>query len=400
MSLSKEQIIEIKNYSSFVLESVGVVNSNTDKLNEIVNKITVDFIENGGMNREVKRLINKLIFAELSPNGLNQTKEIEPKLDEVNQEILNKMTENAKIAINGLIDKNNYNLNVFKTKRTSLFRELDNLNVEITKLNTFCTSLGHSKNKMYLAFRDKLLTIFKSGFWNISSEGLVIVFTNKTDVKIQRESIGEVNLGKFQVQYDISSSSLRIIPYDNNIYVNGFFHPHVHESGDICWGSHSSIANTLATSLEIAELMQLVANLLVDYNPENPYMPLEVFANKTKFNNIIKKYDYTDINNEILLKIFEDFKNASLTAEILDNLCSNACNESNYASNKFLQLIETSECDHDDYLFEHTNTNISLIAQYEAWRLGYLSNISMCFSVEDAYDAFGIHYENEDELNY
>ena len=89
--------------------------------------------------------------------------------------------------------------------------------------------------------------------------------------------IREVHLGKYMVEYDISTSRLLVHPYQNNVINQGVTHPHVRVNGVPCWGNFSNTITKLCGKQKIPQLFTLVRHFLSQYNPQDPIVSIKMF---------------------------------------------------------------------------------------------------------------------------
>jgi hypothetical protein len=87
----------------------------------------------------------------------------------------------------------------------------------------------------------------------------------------------EVNFGQLAVKIDLSNLYVSVIPYKNNISYEGYYHPHVSDMGGICWGDARGKVVTWQSKFELANIMQMLYSLLLNYNDGNPYVHLYNF---------------------------------------------------------------------------------------------------------------------------
>ena len=140
-----------------------------------------------------------------------------------------------------------------------------------------------SKNEV--DFAAHIRAIQEGGFWKfIKFEGRNLFFRMSNELLLRERNVEagvdvKVNLGKYDCTYDISSGRLIVTLFENNINIGGTIHPHV-SSGNICWGSANEIFHNKVLAFDVSGVMQLLANLLSDYNPENPYKTLYDFKSE------------------------------------------------------------------------------------------------------------------------
>ena len=84
-----------------------------------------------------------------------------------------------------------------------------------------------------------------------------------------------VNLGLFLIKINFAHSHITCLPGGNNVLSNGYFHPHLNNQGQVCWGNASG---TIRDSFAIFDLKKLVETTLLvlnEYNSESPHVSLE-----------------------------------------------------------------------------------------------------------------------------
>lgn len=82
-------------------------------------------------------------------------------------------------------------------------------------------------------------------------------------------------MGRFEIQVRLSDFRLRIKPFEDNRFVDEYFHPHLSAGEGIpCWGTAAPIASQLIGERELSGLLPLIWSFLTSYNEENPYLPV------------------------------------------------------------------------------------------------------------------------------
>lgn len=143
-------------------------------------------------------------------------------------------------------------------------------------------------SKQEINFSEQIKTIIDNGFWKyIEFTGETLVFETANDINLSQinKAVGvdiRVNLGKFKARLNIRDSNLSVFGAGSNTSVDDVLHPHV-DSGHICWGSAYDTYTNLMVGFNIAGTMQLLANLLCDYNELNPYRQLYAFKKEQCF---------------------------------------------------------------------------------------------------------------------
>lgn len=123
------------------------------------------------------------------------------------------------------------------------------------------------------------------GFWEFTGmDGTAgpIKFKTRRNIELEYKNpaIGvdiRVNMGKFQVAYIVHEARFRVTPIENNINVEGFCHPHINSSGEICWGTAEGNARNGIAKGMIVEPLALLAAVISGYNPGSPYRDLVRF---------------------------------------------------------------------------------------------------------------------------
>lgn len=140
--------------------------------------------------------------------------------------------------------------------------------------------LALSKGEIDIA--GHITRINNGGFWKfIKYENSKLVFVSNKEIILRHIDPREktdisVNLGRYKVDLSINGVHVNVSSFDNGVLVGALSHPHVN-GGSVCWGNAASTAANLITSFNISGYMQLLANLLLDYNKDNPYMTIYNF---------------------------------------------------------------------------------------------------------------------------
>jgi hypothetical protein len=202
-------------------------------------------------------------------------------------------------------------------KNTALRRASDHarqMNESIaTAFNAESSLRGMRRNEV--DFAGQITAINAGGFWrflNFTNNELVFVSTNDLLLRHRnvRSSIDvRVNLGKYKATVNVQTGRVQVFGHENNTGVGGnnregVLHPHV-SNGNICWGAAHEVAHRHITSYAFVPLMQLLANLLSDYNDENPYELLYSFKAEQLMQVAIKMANEGQ-GDDIIRKFFED----------------------------------------------------------------------------------------------
>lgn len=273
---NREKQIEAINYIAFLanVNNIDISDWNIfDIFGSRGNKLVIE-----------KNKINKLFFEKLNSTQITNPHFIDPVMaSNMDKAVKQLFIDRIKIL--------KYDLGLRQSKKADYTARIFELEKQIVSDIQAIKGLENSDDVLKKII-DEITKVPLDGFWSIHGEkdGVVKFFTN-SDVILKNENV-EINFGKFSVNFDIKQMQLSIGGYENNITSrlnSGFIHPHVDSvssislqknyfhGGDICWGSSRDYVSNLMTNFSIKETMALIANLLVDYNPENPFIQLETF---------------------------------------------------------------------------------------------------------------------------
>lgn len=86
-----------------------------------------------------------------------------------------------------------------------------------------------------------------------------------------------VNLGRFRVIYQPNRARIHVLPYMNNVFCQGSYHPHVSTDGDPCWGNAAAVYSEAMGKIKPSIALTALRTLLQTYNPESPYRTIESY---------------------------------------------------------------------------------------------------------------------------
>ena len=91
-----------------------------------------------------------------------------------------------------------------------------------------------------------------------------------------------LNFGFLRVKLDFINSSLTVLPCRQNLFKDSdnYFHPHISNSGEVCWGNAEGTVQQALGSGDFARVLELLQAVLVTYNPESPYVSFEDFKER------------------------------------------------------------------------------------------------------------------------
>ena len=87
-----------------------------------------------------------------------------------------------------------------------------------------------------------------------------------------------VNFGKFIVNINLTARVVYVLREEENILVDGYYHPYISSSGKICWGDSVEVANKFLLEYKFKEYLEHLKSLLCDFSTTStPYMDLMSF---------------------------------------------------------------------------------------------------------------------------
>lgn len=171
-----------------------------------------------------------------------------------------------------------------RTKVTRKNNELQKLMSAVSKHEILINAIKH---EVSLPFAEVVQNIVDQGKWNysmslITSAGRFIEFNTANDVIIRwldRDAKIDhvVNMGKFMARINLTSFTMNLLPCNENIKVNGHYHPHLNTSGTPCWGNAANTVVDAFRRFQLTKLLDVAFTLLHEYNPESPYVTLDRF---------------------------------------------------------------------------------------------------------------------------
>jgi hypothetical protein len=93
-----------------------------------------------------------------------------------------------------------------------------------------------------------------------------------------------VNMGQLSARINLADQMVSVFPYRNNLKARGiFYHPHISEDGELCWGNAFNMAEQKLLNWELKEYLSLLQSLLTTYCPDRPYARLDEFENAPSY---------------------------------------------------------------------------------------------------------------------
>lgn len=236
-----------------------------------------------------KNEINKLVFERIATTGPRTiAPELEEKLKAIDDTLFKRVLVARDNNIHNIlqrVDSMVYDARLAQSRFEEKLLNLAKLRVELAASASNCEA-----KKM----TDIVNECIKNPFYtliNIDGEELTFL-TNPVTIRYYHEVQGidiAVPMGSFKVVIKPLLNRVRVHLGENNTSVNGCIHPHVGISGDVCWGNGADRAINALRNLELHTVLQILEIILKTYNPDSPYVTLQLF----KFHQ-----DKPDLSNE------------------------------------------------------------------------------------------------------
>ena len=246
-----------------------------------------EFINPGSANRYIhteKQDINRIFY-----NMLANRPKPEVKAGGLSAEAVKDIKNLAKKMVNG--DKNIIKASIrsYISRIESSALSINSCHKEIKLLNE---RLVNAENRN----TDSLLTELE----RVQSDGFFFFDTGYSDnaikFKTQPITLNYVNqaqsvnctrpMGTFEVVLNVLDfKRIKVKEDKNNLYTTregtglnpGYYHPHVSQSGNVCWGNGTTRASKLHSEGKFYEFMMLLKQVLNEYCHDNPYHSLPYF---------------------------------------------------------------------------------------------------------------------------
>jgi hypothetical protein len=126
--------------------------------------------------------------------------------------------------------------------------------------------------------------ILVNDFWEFReiSGSMLTLVTAKDILMIHRNRAAgldlNVNFGRFQLSIDLSAMRVSVVSHKRNLFCRGYYHTYISSEGSVCWGNAADEVARLLAKGKLAEVIEILSALLVNYYPEaTPYCCLEDF---------------------------------------------------------------------------------------------------------------------------
>lgn len=87
-----------------------------------------------------------------------------------------------------------------------------------------------------------------------------------------------VNMGRYKVAYMPLINRIQVHEYTDNTKYREYYHPHVGNEGDVCWGNGYERVTKALKEYKVSDALAILRTLLQTYNDESPYASLQDFA--------------------------------------------------------------------------------------------------------------------------
>ena len=223
-----------------------------------------------------RREINRRFFAKFREEKSNKPQE-ELSIEAAIQERLNNLARGImERKLSDLAGRKDYEMRAAKRLSTQMTQKIS----EAFKLDQQIRIMANQQ----VDIGAQIATIVAEGFWKYEAitEDNVLKMVTTGDVVCNHinKAAGidvRVNLGKFRAKLYINDMELTaesVVPYEQNIFRQADLPHHPHVNGSICWGRSQNTVIELLAACELVEVFRIFANLLCDYNDENPYAAL------------------------------------------------------------------------------------------------------------------------------
>lgn len=103
-----------------------------------------------------------------------------------------------------------------------------------------------------------------------------------------------VDLGRFLVIIHLGPQNwnIEVKEFSGNVNSDGYIHPHISSSGEVCWGTASEPLNEAYNRSDLSNMLAILYSTMTQYNHANPFICLFDFEHKTT---AIKDLSHTDI---------------------------------------------------------------------------------------------------------
>ena len=120
--------------------------------------------------------------------------------------------------------------------------------------------------------------VSKDGFLYLNTKNNVVI-----NLKNKQATLDiQVDCGQLAVKIELRNLNMMVIPYKNNVGVDGYYHPHVESNGYICWGDAGRQVALWVKEYKLSSILKMLYALLFNYNDGNPYVSIQYFSQHGK----------------------------------------------------------------------------------------------------------------------
>lgn len=245
------------------------------------------FAQEDGVNLILdKKVINARFF-----DHLEKIKK-QPKQEEINNNLLNieavkkAFVESAKRSREAELNNLKNSLYDFENNMRRAQQTLDSAVRNFLDHNKKIVALEQVTDidAKYLLALKGIQKLIDEHIWvNPVCDGGYLYLNTNTNIMLKetnRQASLDLNidLGQLAVRINIANGmGFEVIPYRNNLSVDGFYHPHIQSYGGICWGEAQTTAMKAIANMDFEKALRLLHAILYSYNAASPYVPLARF---------------------------------------------------------------------------------------------------------------------------
>jgi hypothetical protein len=167
---------------------------------------------------------------------------------------------------------------------TRAYERIANSLVEAHRIETSIMAVERRESTV----SNQISQLIQENFWDFHElHGGILKLSTKNDVVLTHKNPAagvdiRLNMGRYLAHLNLSTMGLSVFPYEDNLILSGYPHPHITESGNICWGSASNTVHEKLPTGQVMDVFRILASLLVNYNDSNPYIALAQFQAEAK----------------------------------------------------------------------------------------------------------------------
>lgn len=239
--------------------------------------------------QEDKAKINEIFFS-LPPKKINET-----SITREHEGLL------RNIKIGGLTVKDRHNL--FDQNEKEYIEFIAHANARLAKMNKISSEIMEiEKSGKAPDCYSSVMEALGTGKWKIIEVGpnhlkfaqtmdTILPWVDKVKAVDQK-----INIGKFMVNIQ-TTGEVKIYPYQGNILVKGYYHPHIMGNGWVCWGNATTYIGECFGKGDVAGILDMVDVFLHEYNDKDPYRSfMEWIGNeKNRIDNSAPEFLWTDV---------------------------------------------------------------------------------------------------------